>query len=311
MRKNIIFLTIFSAFLLIPLIAKGAVVINEIMYDLDGSDSGKEWIEVFNNNDTAVDLTNWKFFEAETNHKLTLIQGGSSIPAHGYAIIADNSGNFLTDNPGFSGILFDSTFSLSNTGESLALKDGDSNIIDELTYNSSWGANDDGNSLQRKSATGNSNDSTNWGTGGPTPGALNNFSTDGGTSEESGTTPTPPLSGSANQPPVAEAGNNIIAFIDDEITFDGSKSRDPDGNDLAYEWNLGEGGVKNDIIVKYKYSYPGTYLVTLTVFDGRYYTGDTITVEIYPKKITINEFLPSPTGKDEEEEYPVPQNTLI
>lgn len=302
MSKKITFLTIFSVILLFPFISKAAVVINEIMYDLDGSDSGREWIEVINNSDTAVNLTDWKFFEAETNHKLTLIQGDSNIPAYGYAIIADNSGNFLTDNPGFSGILFDSTFSLSNTGENLALKNND-NIVDEITYNSSWGANGDGKSLQRKNPGGNSNDSTSWGTGNPTPGVLNNFSADKGTSGESGTTPTPPAGGSSNQPPIADAGNDIIAFIDQEITFDGSKSHDPDGNDLAYEWNLGEGGVKSEPMVKYKYSYPGTYLVTLMVFDGRYYTSDTITVEIYHKKITINEFLPSPEGKDEEEEW--------
>ena len=34
------------------------------------------------------------------------------------------------------------------------------------------------------------------------------------------------------------------------------------------------------------------------VFDGRDYSKDTITIEIYPKKITINEFIPNPIGKD-------------
>lgn len=103
---------------------------------------------------------------------------------------------------------------------------------------------------------------------------------------------------SINQPPIADAGNDIIAFIDQKITFDGSRSYDPDGFDLAYEWNLGEGGVENDIIVSHKYSYPGTYLIALTVFDGKYYARDIITVRIYPMKITINEFLPNPVGKD-------------
>ena len=303
MSKNIIFLIMFFILLLIPFITKGAVVINEIMYDLEeGSDSGREWVEIFNSGDAAIDLTGWKFFENETNHNLTLIQDDINIPQNGYAVITDKPDKFLIDNPGYSGILFDSAFSLSNSGENLAIKDSELTIVDQVTYDSSWGAAGDGNSLQKK-------DSSDWGVGNPTPGTTNNFSTgeepdEPEEPEEEPETPSTPTSGgSSNQPPIADAGNDIIAFIDQEITFDGSGSRDPDGSELAYEWNLGEGNLKNDIIITHKYSYSGTYLVTLMVYDGRHYSKNTITVKIYPQKITINEFLPSPIGKDAEEEW--------
>jgi hypothetical protein len=36
------------AFLFMPSVS-GAVLINEIMYDLSGSDTGREWIEIYNN----------------------------------------------------------------------------------------------------------------------------------------------------------------------------------------------------------------------------------------------------------------------
>ncbi|OGG88462.1 hypothetical protein A3H15_03130 [Candidatus Kaiserbacteria bacterium RIFCSPLOWO2_12_FULL_50_28] len=142
---------------------EGTVVINEIMYDPAGSDSGREWIEIKNEGDSPVDLSGWRFFEDNTNHNLTLKMGNAVLPPDGYAIIADNDVFFLTDWPDFDGILFDSAFSLSNTGETLAIKDGEGAIIDEVTYTSSQGAAGDGNSLHRVN-------SDEWIAATPTPG---------------------------------------------------------------------------------------------------------------------------------------------
>ena len=36
------------------------VVINEVLYDPEGADSGYEWIELFNAGDQSVNLENWK-----------------------------------------------------------------------------------------------------------------------------------------------------------------------------------------------------------------------------------------------------------
>ncbi|MFA6339080.1 MAG: lamin tail domain-containing protein [Candidatus Paceibacterota bacterium] len=99
-----------------PVIVFGEVFINEIMYDLEGSDTDREWIEVCNNGSDPVDISSWKLFESNSNHTLNKIQGDGIISAGGFAIIADNSQKFLVDNPQFSGTLFDSSFSLSNEG---------------------------------------------------------------------------------------------------------------------------------------------------------------------------------------------------
>lgn len=127
----------------------GGIVISEIMYDLkNGSDDGREWIEVYNNSDTPVDLSTYKFFEADTNHKIISVQGGENILSGGYAVIVSNAEKFTIDNPNFSGLVFDSTFSLSNAGEVLMLKDKDLNILDQYFYSSSLGGGGDGESLQ-------------------------------------------------------------------------------------------------------------------------------------------------------------------
>jgi len=311
MKKIFFMTTILVVFLFVPLIASANVIINEIMYDLEtGPDTDREWIEILNYSDTSIDLTGWKFYENNTNHGLTVIQGGTIIPSNGYAIIADKSDKFLLDNPGYLGILFDSAFSLSNDGENLAIKNKELTIIDELNYYSSWGANGNGQSLQRKNSIENSNDPTNWGTGTPTPGLINNISPEeseepASTSEEPTSEPTTPI---GNNPLIADAGDNIIAFTGQEIKFDGSKSSDPNNSELAYSWNMGDGKLIEQKSFTYKYNYPGTYLVTLMVYNGRNYASETITIKIQPQQITINEFLPNPSGKDEEEEWSVPQN---
>lgn len=288
--KNIILISIF--FLLTPFIAKAAVVINEIAWMGTENLANDEWIELYG--DQQVDLTGW-ILEAVDGTPIINLEG--TISADGYFLLErtdDNSVPGVVANQIYTGVL-------GNSGEYLKLKDSSANVVDEVNCSEEWFAGD--NSTKQTMERTISGWQTSLNPGG-TPKAQNSS---GETAEESQEEETQPAStptntgttaGAANQPPIADAGNDIIAFIGEEITFDGSKSYDPDGSELAYEWNLGEGGVKDEAVATHHYSYPGTYLVTLMVYDGFYYSNDTITVEVYPKKITINEFLPSPVGKD-------------
>ena len=81
-----------------PQCAVAQVVISEIMYDLSsGSDTGREWVEVFNAGASSVHFTDWKFFEANTNHALSAVQGGESVASGAYAIIVDDATKFLAE----------------------------------------------------------------------------------------------------------------------------------------------------------------------------------------------------------------------
>src|SRR3989344_961500 len=133
MRSNYIFLI--SLFTFAPLAVSAQVVINEIMYDAPdpGGDSGREWIEIYNAGNTAVDLTSWKLFEGDTNHNLVIAQGNNMLPVGGFEVVADKPDKFLAERVGFSGTIFDSTFSLNNTiGEKLALKNASSTVVSEV-----------------------------------------------------------------------------------------------------------------------------------------------------------------------------------
>ena len=122
--------------------------INEIMYNPPGADTDHEWLELYNNDTTDIDIKGWRFYEAGTNHSLTLIQGSRIIPAGGYAIIADNATTFLDEHQECNCTVVDSAFSLNNSGEYIALKNATLDIVDEVAYNASWGADGNGRTLE-------------------------------------------------------------------------------------------------------------------------------------------------------------------
>lgn len=74
-----------------------------------------------------------------------------------------------------------------------------------------------------------------------------------------------------NNAPTAVISEPFEYTVDDQpITFDGSKSSDPDDHDfiMKYYWNLGDGTKRLGKTVTHEYKHPGTYYVTLTVFDS-------------------------------------------
>jgi PKD repeat protein len=98
------------------------------------------------------------------------------------------------------------------------------------------------------------------------------------------TTATVPGSQS-NQPPIADAGKPITGAVGEEITFDGSDSYDPDGDEIVqYDWLFGpggEGGINDGgPNPTHVYDTPGFYNVTLSVSDGKTTDTDYTSAEI-------------------------------
>ncbi|MEK7539336.1 MAG: lamin tail domain-containing protein [Patescibacteria group bacterium] len=127
--------------------------ISEVMYNLLGNDTGKEWIEVVNASGTPLPLTNWFVFESEVNHRIRFVSGSDTIPAGGIAVICSDAFGFSTNHPDFNGNLFESSFELSNIGETISLRDHNKNTVDAITYSSLMGGNGDGNSLNHVGAS--------------------------------------------------------------------------------------------------------------------------------------------------------------
>ncbi|MBU2650380.1 MAG: lamin tail domain-containing protein, partial [Bacteroidetes bacterium] len=98
--------------------APADIVINEIMYNSSGDD--EEWIELYNNTASTVDLSGWFIRDDDPNHAPITIPGGTMLAANDYFTIAvSTSGNFpfTPDLDGTSQI----TWSLGNSGDEVNL----------------------------------------------------------------------------------------------------------------------------------------------------------------------------------------------
>ena len=71
-----------------------------------------------------------------------------------------------------------------------------------------------------------------------------------------------------NLAPVAMAGDDIRTH-EHTILFDGTESFDPDGDDLRYYWDFGDGGSAEGAIISHTYRHGGRYNAVLTVDDQR------------------------------------------
>jgi len=130
-----------------PAHALASVQITEIFYDAPGSDQGHEWIEIANTDTVPADLSGWRLAQGGTNHILSVIHGTTTLAAGEVAIIAADPETFLTDYPAYTAALFKSAFSLTNTGETIALKNKALAVEDSVSYRAADGAAGDGNSL--------------------------------------------------------------------------------------------------------------------------------------------------------------------
>ena len=70
-----------------------------------------------------------------------------------------------------------------------------------------------------------------------------------------------------NNPPVAVSGGPYSGGSGLPIQFNGTGSSDPDGNNLSYAWDFGDGGTGSGAMPTHAYTFAGTYIVSLTVSD--------------------------------------------
>jgi len=297
------FLGISALFFCLAGTAFAQVEITEIMYDLkEGSDTGREWVEIHNVGADSVDVSSWRFFEAETNHKLKPISGNGTLSAGEYAIIVSDNEKFHADNPSFSGSVLESSFSLSNTGESLSLRNADLNDIDSVTYSADLGANGDGNSLQKVNGS--------WCAGVPTVGATNvsvcaekkEIITENSTTEKTSNETTQeqeqPTAHLSTAPSWAEelkisayaGASKRFTIAGANISFKGQSH--VEGSEslpfVQYIWNFGDGSREEGEKVTHTYYYPGEYTVVLNVVSGKYSATEQVLVEVSPADILIS-----------------------
>ena len=111
-----------------------AVVINEVAWMGTAASSTHQWIELYNNTASTIDITGWRLFSVSGNLDITF--STSSIPASGYYLIERTDDNAVSDIVADWVESFD--YGLSNDGERLELRNASSTLIDLVDCSSDW-----------------------------------------------------------------------------------------------------------------------------------------------------------------------------
>ena len=311
---------------LLPHFTHAQVSINEIMYNPKGSDTGREWIELYNAGGTDVTMVAgsgkgaWKVNDG-SNHNLVDPASGTGrgalvIPAGGYLLVSNDPTNFISgEYAGGSYSVIKSSISLNNTGTTVSLIDGTGTTVDSATYTNASGGSDDGTSLQ-KQADGS------WIAALPTPGAANSLvpyvppstdtSSDSQTSDTTDQTPQASTTTTSSQntsvaessyvaPPTpslfADAGADRTVIVGADVEFDAQaydkdqESLDP--STVRFSWNFGDGGTAEGQSVLHHFVYPGRYAVMLDIAQNKSAVSDEAIVTAEPAALS---FLVLPDG---------------
>jgi len=94
------------------------IIINEVLPSPEGPDSEKEWIEIFNQNNFEVDLSDWQISDASGTIKTYTFPIGTKINPQGFIVLYRPT----------------TKITLNNEGDVLKLIQPDGKIIDSVNY---------------------------------------------------------------------------------------------------------------------------------------------------------------------------------
>jgi hypothetical protein len=293
---------VFFIFVFFFKIASAEVVISEVKY----SPTTKQWIEIYNNTEESINLTDYKIvdFSASVNgHSISSAsQNGDLLPPHQFAIVAKVPGDFS------SSYLFKSSLGIKVSYDNVKLL-GQNASVENVVID---GTAVDGKSIQLL------NDS--WKACEPTPGSEtlvncgeintdgdddnNNDGSGGGSSSGGSTSSSSGSSSSSSKPKVkiiptykSKLLVPSLAFAGQQVEFNLEVKY---GDEIfacgKYFWNFGdgdskqyEGGFKK---FTHTYYYPGEYNVSLEYFknNGAFEPSivDEMTIKVVPMTVSIS-----------------------
>jgi len=284
--------------------AFASVAINEVMYNLDGSDI--DYIEVYNPDSTSVDLSNLNLFISNntSNHSIKNYSGSSVLAEGDYGIIVPTTEvDAFISKWGSPSSIFNASFTLPNISDgettSININNNDKTLpLDEMTYSIDQGANSNGSSLQLVNNT--------WQEASPTPGQAN-IEASGGSSS-GGSTSSSSSSGSATFYSINTNKVNIVRKISAQINiprivYAGIPTKinplvTTNKNEILkygdYKWSFGDGTnseYNNSNSFSHTFYYPGEYVVILNYFEYRKLEADAtsmIIVKVLPAEVLIS-----------------------
>lgn len=283
MKSVIVFLLLISGVL-----ETHALVISEVMSNPTGDDSGREWIELYNDTAEAVDLALLTVsIKGATAIPVTPVSGGTALPTGGYAIIGSvvsSATKFLLDYPAYTGPLLRSSMSLVNTGTtSIDIKLQGSTVNSLPGYTPAK----EGFTVSLVGGT--------FILSSPTPGAENQAS-----GSQSGPGSTPQATTTENQvtvsqmsPPSADIilympfEKTVVAGADADFATYGMTRGGKSIDGLRCVWAFGDGGQAIGATTTYRYAYPGRYTAQVEATNSYVAGVGRMAVHVVPPDIFI------------------------
>jgi hypothetical protein len=116
-----------------PVSSDYEIVITEIMYNSDDEIDSGDWIEIYNNKNTDVDLTNWILKDEDDDHEF-LFSDGAILKSGEYALIVRDSVKFKEVYDHSVDILGEMDFGLAGGSDEVRIFDNFGAIIDSVSY---------------------------------------------------------------------------------------------------------------------------------------------------------------------------------
>lgn len=297
-KKYLILLSIFLL-LIFPAFSFANINFSEIMFDPEGSDAGREWIEIKNTNQNSENIEKFKFCDSGSCHKFYDGYGNDfHMPGNSFGIIAKDPEKFKIDYPNFTGFILRSSFSINNSGELLELKDESGSVISIVEYNSeSGGINGDTISLFDDI----------WKNGSSTPNAENIFKDLDIQELEDEENSLASSSSQEIERTYVELSNDMVGgkkklkaeIIDNIPTLIAGAENEFNGrvygitgveiDNVEYIWTLGDGEKEYGKNIKHTFLFPGEYVLTLVVMSANFTGNVRKVVKVIEPNIEISE----------------------
>ena len=109
------------------------VVINEINYNSSDEMNPDDWIEIFNPNNSELNLSGWTFKDEDNEH-MFIFPSGTLIGAEEYLVVAKNENIFSSLFPSVNNVIGSFEFGLSGGGDQIRIFNNNGDLVDSLEY---------------------------------------------------------------------------------------------------------------------------------------------------------------------------------
>ncbi len=264
-----------------------ALIINEIMSNPIGDDSGREWFEVYNNSDSDIDISGLQIsVKGGSPVPVFPVSGGATIAARGYGVIGstlNGTTKFLQDYPSYASPLVRASISLVNSGVTSLEIRLQGTALDTL---SSYTAAKEGMTYGRFGGA--------FVVSSPTPGGENK---DEETSQaENTTTESTPTTIPKQAPPSADivlyvpTDKKVVAGAPTLFSVAASTNAGNPIVNASYTWGFGDGGSAVGSTTLYRFSYPGRYITVVDATNGLVAGSAKMNVDVVAPDITLSSF---------------------